>query len=88
MFCPYFLYPGVPAQRQFDCLDCPGGFWCAKGTIDPSSCGMGFYSEPGKVDCKTCIIGSVLKSYSMKIKNKVLKYYNWSLKYLLSSEPF
>lgn len=45
------------AGRQFDCLECPGGFYCGSGTVNPNACGVGMYSKPGQSVCVTCQIG-------------------------------
>ena len=48
------IFTGTPAQRLFDCLECPGGFYCGPGTITPHECGVGFYSKPGVETCTVC----------------------------------
>ena len=49
---------GTPAQRQFECLDCPAGQYCEnEATITPTNCGLGKYSEAGQQECQDCELG-------------------------------
>ncbi|XP_023933458.1 uncharacterized protein LOC106181652, partial [Lingula anatina] len=53
----YFIGAGIPAQRQFSCVDCVGGYYCLENTTTPIPCGTGFYSKPGQFECTVCQIG-------------------------------
>jgi len=48
---------GNPAKRQFECLSCPGGYYCLNGTYEPTPCGAGYFSDNGQFQCEPCRIG-------------------------------
>lgn len=55
---------GVPAGRESDCLQCPGGSKCVDpGTVTPEPCDTGTFSKPGNSECETCWAGYVCCSY-------------------------
>ena len=57
-----YVGPGDPAKRRFDCIDCPGGYWCGAATVEPNECSTGVYSPPGQFECTTCRIGHFCNS--------------------------
>ena len=59
-----YVGPGDPAKRRFDCIDCPGGYWCGVATVEPNECGVGVYSPPGQSECTMCRIGHFCNSTS------------------------
>ena len=57
-----YVGPGEPAKRRFDCIDCPGGYWCGAATVNPTECTKGLYSPPGQFECTVCEMGHYCNS--------------------------